>query len=176
MPFYHWEGFVQPFLLGTAGGAVPTEQIFDESLNNPVFHDGDKIVRWLIGFRFDTRLVDNIILVDEHPQALSMSVIYLPTPDGEGSAVDLISGDAIWKGATSWHPRYWTDGSVNSTGWYAGTEEWINIKAERDIVDKTVAEIQIGSSIDPYNGFEGHSTVPFTAEGWINVRYLVKVP
>jgi len=174
MPFRFWSGEAFPFIVGTSGGSIATEDSANYTFNSLIYEDGDKIVRTLVGYRWDTRLIENSLLTDEHPQALAMSVIYVPSPDSEGSAFDIIGGDKLWFGHSGWRRYAWTDGTTFSTGWEADSGEWHDIKADRIIQDKTTGFIQVGVSIDPFNGFFGHSTAAFTAEGWMGIRFLIE--
>lgn len=153
--------------------------IASASLDFTNITNGDTILRWLVGWRLETVLLDNSSGIEKAVVPFFVSVGYTPTPDGEeaGSAGSP-GGDQIYRDFARWRPQPWTDGSLFATKWYADSPGgMVSVQGQREIHNKTTAEVNI--NIQPDHGGIGLTGTDYIfpdvkAWWWVEILVLHK--
>lgn len=163
--------------VGAGGGAVPDEVAEDFPLNFLfVTNNITRLTRVLVGWHFETNLMENSLIGDAQPLTPALSVAYQPSPDGEGSSTaETFAGDKLWREHLSPVPYYWTDGAVHSTKWWADSGQPRSGQAQRIIHDRTTAKITVSMSLNTTGEIVSFAdTAPVDWSGFIWVAFLLE--
>lgn len=144
------------------------------SMNFINMNDGDTIVRWLFGYRFETVLLDNSSGLEKAMRPWLVSLNYTPVPDFEpqGSAGSL-GGDALYRDFVRWHPQTWTDGTLYATKWYGDSGGMQSIQAQRTVYDKTTGQVELharwADTADPGFDPDAYHTADVQIMMWVEI-------
>lgn len=141
-----------------------------------IMNDGDTILRLLVGYRFETDLIENSLMGTLSPWPWYVSVTKTPTPDGETEFdVRSVGGDAMFRDYLRWTPQPWTDGTTFSTKWYAHSDGMASMQGERMIFDKTFDKLTValGAEAGGFPGWDSDNYVFVPVQGWVWVEAMV---
>ena len=144
----------------------------------PHLRDGDTIVRWFIEWYLITSLHENSTTLDVQAAPWSVAVWFTPNYTAFESEVDTSSpleaeaGDAIYVERTKWSPVRWTDGTLHSTQWWAGSPGVVDIQSERTFQNASSDAVFLGAE----SMYDQMSTplINVTVSGWIRAKVLIK--
>jgi hypothetical protein len=140
--------------------------------------DGDTIIRWLVEWYLITSLHENSIALATQPLPWVAAVAFTPNYGAFETEVDATSplvaevGDALYTERTKWAPVRWTDGTLNSTQWWAASPGVVDIQTERTVREHSVDRVWFGFQ-DEKDNF-GSDVVHVTVSGWMRIKVLVK--
>jgi hypothetical protein len=161
----------------TGSGDFDLSDTLSDTNLGPNVHDGDTVVRWLIDWYLITSLHENSIALATQPLPWVAGVFFTPNPSamtGEGDSFDLLSaevGDAIYTERTKWVPTRWTDGTLNSTQWWAGSRGVVDLHPSRTFNDHSTDRIVFGFQSEDANFTS--DPIRVTVGGWMHIKCLV---
>ena len=152
--------------------------VFDIPLNQIRINNGDQVARLLVEYSFYSDLHENSVAMNHSPEPWCLAVTFTPNPDGPPD-LDIVEpqgalqSDALYTTMLRWKPARWTDGTTNSTQWYADSNGVESVQGTRTIHNKADANLHfgiqgLGDEIGPLD------YVPLILSGWIHIKYLIK--
>lgn len=177
MAFTFWVGDSIEFAEGTSKDDLADSFKFTNL--GPSVDTGDKVVRWLIEWYLITNLIENSVALATKPAPWIAAVTFVPNYTAEGDEIDSTTpiageaGDSIYTERSKWAPVRWTDGTLNSTQWWAGSPGVADIRSSRLFRDKATDGIYfgVGSLFD-----DMVSALDVTVSGWLRLKALVERP
>jgi hypothetical protein len=163
---------------GVNSSSISSDTDIFMSLNHSYIHNGDKVARVLVDYYMYTNLIENSLALFNPPEPFSLGVSYSPNPDdfpdiNSTSANDMIQGDSLWSTMLQWQPSRWTDGTLNSTQWYATSRGVETGQGKRTIEDKTTAGLWVSLNSMASLGF-AFGDLPVDVYGIARIKFLIE--
>lgn len=177
-------GEVSTFWVGTGKEIVTGSGDFDITDTlvptnfGPNVQTGDTIVRWLLQWYLITSLHENSIALATQPMPWVAGVFFTPNYTALGSEVDTSNlleaevGDSVYTERTNWMPVRWTDGTLNSTQWHAGSRGVIDIHSKRTFRDHSSDRVWFGVQSEKDNFTS--DPIDVTVGGWFHIKVLIE--